>query len=86
MLVILLMLLRQGEQKVMNEEDITRVTLDPNNPSKGNTDWKEVDAITEEEIRAAALSDPDAQPVTPEELEAFKPVTDAKSYSEREQQ
>lgn len=41
--------------------------------------------MTEEEIRAAALSDPDAQPVTPEELEAFKPVTDAKSYSEREQ-
>ena len=41
--------------------------------------------MTEEEIHAAALSDPDAQPVTPEELEEFKPVTDAKSYSEREQ-
>ena len=41
--------------------------------------------MTEEEIHAAALSDPDAQPVTPEELKEFKPVTDAKSYSEREQ-
>ena len=69
----------------MREEDITRVTLDPNNPSKGNTDWKEVDAITEEEIRAAALSDPDAQPVTPKELEEFKKVTDAKPYPERGQ-
>ena len=60
----------------MREEDITRVTLDPNNPSKGNTDWEEVDGMTEEEIRAAALSDPDAQPVTPKELEEFKQVTD----------
>lgn len=69
----------------MSEKDITRVTLDPNNPSKGKTDWERVDAMTEGEIHAAGLSDPDAQPVTPEELEEFKPVTDAKSYSEREQ-
>ncbi len=68
----------------MIEGNITRVTLDPNNPSKGKTDWERVDAMTEEEIHAAALSDPDAQPVAPEELEEFKPVTDAKSYSERE--
>ena len=73
---------QQGEQNVMREENITRVTLDPNNPSKGNTDWKEVDAMTEEEIHAAALSDPDAQPVTPEELEEFKPVTDVKAIRE----
>ena len=69
----------------MSEENITRVTLDPNNPSKGKTDWEQVDAMTEEEIRAAALSDPDAQPVAPEELREFKPVTHAKPYSEREQ-
>ena len=67
----------------MSEENITRVTLDPNNPSKGKTDWEQVDGMTEEEIHAAALSDPDAQPVTPGELEEFKPVTDAKPYSER---
>ena len=66
----------------MREENITRVTLDPNNPSKGQTDWEQVDAMTEEEIHAAALSDPDAQPVTPEELEEFKPVTDAKAICE----
>ena len=41
--------------------------------------------MTEEEIHAKALSDSDTQPVTPEELREFKPVTDAKSYSEREQ-
>ena len=75
---------QQGVQNVMSEENITRVTLDPNNPSKGKTDWEEVGAMTEEDIHAAGLSDLDAQPVTPEELEEFKPVTDAKSYSERE--
>ena len=68
----------------MSEEHNTRVALDPNNPSKGKTDWEQVDAMTEEEIHAKALSDPDTQPVTPEELEKFKPVTDAKPYSERE--
>ena len=72
----------KGEQNVMREENITRVTLDPNNPSKGKTDWERVDAMTEEEIHAAALSDPDAQPVTPEELEEFKPVPDAKAVRE----
>ena len=68
----------------MGVSPITRVMLDPNNPSRGKTDWEEVDAMTEEEIHAAASSDPDAQPVAPEELEEFKPVTDAKPYSERE--
>ena len=70
----------------MKEKNITRVTLDPNNPSKGKTNWKQVDRMTEEEIHTAALSDLDAQPVTPEELEEFKPVTDAKPYSERERE
>ena len=66
----------------MSEEHNTRVALNPNNPSKGKTDWEQVDAMTEEDIRAAALSDPDAQPVTSEELEEFKPVTDAKAIRE----
>ena len=73
---------QQGKQDIMSEEIVTRVTLDPNNPSKGKTDWEQVDTMTEEEIHAAALSDPDAQPVTSEELEEFKPVTDAKAIRE----
>jgi putative transcriptional regulator len=31
-------------------------------------DWSRADAMTEEEIHAAALADPDAQPLTPERL------------------
>jgi putative transcriptional regulator len=32
-------------------------------PIQTDTDWDRVDAMTEEEIHAAALSDPDAQPI-----------------------
>jgi putative transcriptional regulator len=31
-------------------------------------DWKEANALTDAEIHAAALADPDAQPLTPERL------------------
>ncbi len=41
---------------------------------KSDTDWEKVRALTEEEIHDAALSDPDAQPLTEEELEQFTPV------------
>ncbi len=39
----------------MSEENITRVTLDPNNPSKEKIDWEQVDTMTEEEIRTRNL-------------------------------
>ena len=32
---------------------------------RGDTDWARLDAMTDEEVVAAALSDPDAQPLTP---------------------
>lgn len=35
-------------------------------------DWSRVDSLTEEEIYQAALSDPDAQPLTPERLKRMK--------------
>ncbi|MCC6455219.1 MAG: helix-turn-helix domain-containing protein [Caldilineaceae bacterium] len=37
-------------------------------PLKGKTDWARFDALTEEEITAAALSDPDTVLLTDEEL------------------
>jgi putative transcriptional regulator len=36
--------------------------------TKTKHDWRRADAMTEEEIHAAALADPDAQPLTPERL------------------
>jgi putative transcriptional regulator len=35
-------------------------------------DWSRADAMTDEEIHAAALADPDAQPLTPERLKHMK--------------
>ena len=36
-------------------------------PGKGETDWARIDAMTEEEIEANALSDPDSIPFTDED-------------------
>jgi putative transcriptional regulator len=43
-------------------------------PSTRKSDWERVRAITDEEVEAAALSDPDAQPLTEEELSRMKLV------------
>lgn len=45
---------------------------------KTSHDWRRADAMTEEEIHAAALADPDAQPVTPERLKHMKRTPQAK--------
>lgn len=43
-------------------------------PKSDRTDWERLKNMTEEEIEAAALSDPDAQPMTDEELaRMFRP-------------
>jgi putative transcriptional regulator len=43
-------------------------------PLPDRTDWARVEAMTEEEIEANALSDPDNPPLTPEELARMRPV------------
>ncbi len=47
-------------------------------PLSDETDWERVRAMTEEEVEAAALSDPDNPPLTDEELRRFKPVPNPK--------
>jgi len=57
----------------MKSDNMIWVEHNPGDPPiQTDTDWDRVDAMTEEEIHAAALSDPDAQPIpfgTNEELE-----------------
>jgi putative transcriptional regulator len=49
-----------------------RPGLDPK--PEDETDWDRVDKMTDEEVEATALSDPDPQPLTDEELaRAFRP-------------
>ncbi len=47
-------------------------------PLQDKTDWERVKVMTEEEIEAAALSDPDNPPLTDEELKRFKLVLNPK--------
>jgi putative transcriptional regulator len=42
-------------------------------------DWTRFDALTEAEVHAAALSDPDARPLTDEDFARMKPVPRAKT-------
>jgi putative transcriptional regulator len=45
---------------------------------RGKTDWARVDAMTDEEVLAAARSDPDAQPLTEAQLKRMRRVPYAK--------
>ena len=68
----------------MREDGITRFELDPDNPPEmSREDMLRLDAMTEEEIHAAALSDPDAQPLTEEQLIRMNPSIDPKNVRER---
>ncbi len=43
---------------------------------QGATDWERIAAMTDEDVTAAALSDPDTQPLTEEQLRKFhRPAT-----------
>ena len=54
---------------------IVRFTLDPNNrPKLTDAQRARLDAMTDEEITAAALSDPDNPPFTEEELQILDDV------------
>jgi putative transcriptional regulator len=46
---------------------------------KTKHDWSAVDALTEEQVHAAALVDPDAQPLTEERLAKMRRVPRTKS-------
>ena len=49
---------------MMKLNDMVWVDHEPGDPLiETNTDWAAVEALTDEEIHAAALSDPDAQPI-----------------------
>lgn len=47
-----------GRRVVLRESDVEAIP----------TDWARLDAMTDDDVEAAALADPDAQPMTAEEL------------------
>ncbi len=52
-------------------------------PIESRTDWARLEAMTEEEIEANALSDPDNPPLTNEELARMRRVPNPRSIRER---
>jgi putative transcriptional regulator len=68
----------------MSKIGTTRVTVIPGKPlPRGDTDWARLDAMTDEEVMAAALSDPDAQPLTTEQLASMRRVSRVKVLRQR---
>lgn len=68
----------------MSKTGTTRITEKPGEPPpRGRTDWARLDAMTDEEVIAAALSDPDAQPLTPEQLAKMRRVSRVKVLRRR---
>jgi len=68
----------------MSKTGTTRVTVKPGEPlPKGDTDWTRIDAMTDEEVVAAALSDPDAQPLAAEQLEKMRRVSRVRALRRR---
>jgi putative transcriptional regulator len=62
------------EEPVVVKEQLIRHRPGIDPKPQARTDWGRVDKMTDEEVEAAALTDPDAQPLTDEELaRAFRP-------------
>jgi putative transcriptional regulator len=77
---------RCGPHRIENDmkrTDIVTVAHKPGDPPlKTSTDWARVAAMTEEEVHAAALSDPDAQPL-PRDMRGFTRIPNVKKLREK---
>jgi putative transcriptional regulator len=68
----------------VKDATITKFKLDPEQPPTLTPEQRvRLDAMTDEEVEAAALADPDAQPLTEEQLARFERVPDVKAIRER---
>jgi putative transcriptional regulator len=68
----------------MSKTGTTRVTVKRGDPlPKGDTDWTRIDAMTDEEVVAAALADSDAQPLAAGRLASMRRVSRVKALRQR---
>ena len=68
----------------MSKTGTTRVTVKPGErPPRGDADWKRLDGMSDVDVTAAALSDPDAQPLTSEQLAGMHRVSRVKTLRRR---
>jgi putative transcriptional regulator len=67
----------------MKKTGIVTVTRKPGDPLRNTgTDWAKVAALTDKQIHAAALSDPDAQPL-PRDMRGFTRIPNVKKLREK---
>jgi putative transcriptional regulator len=68
----------------MKKTDTMRVTVKSGDePRRGGTDWARLNAMTDDEVLAAALSDPDAQPLGRDRLVKMRRVSRVKVLRQR---
>ena len=68
----------------MSKTGTTRVTLKPGKPlPRGRTDWARLDAMSNDRAMAAALSDPDAPPLTAKQLARMRRISRVKALRQR---
>jgi putative transcriptional regulator len=68
----------------MSKIGTTRVTVKPGDIlPRGDTDWARFDALSDEEVMAAARSDLDAQPLTSGQLARMRRVSRVKVLRQR---
>ena len=67
----------------MSDKNTMHVKITTDDLSAGQTDWDAVDALSDEEVEQAALSDPDAPPTTPESLANFQRAVDVKAIRKK---
>lgn len=64
----------------MSKTGITRATM---KTGDGKTDWKRLQAMSDADLRKAALADPDAQPLSKARLVKMRRVSRVKALRER---
>lgn len=68
----------------MSKTGTSQVTVKPGDTlPQGDTDWARLDAMTDEDVMAAALSDPDAQPLSSEQLAGMRRISRVKALRQR---
>ncbi|SPF33964.1 conserved hypothetical protein [Candidatus Sulfopaludibacter sp. SbA4] len=66
--------------KLLSDGSVVQVLPDgTTQPFPDTMDWDRLRAMTDEEVTAAAMSDPDARPMTPEQLRTARRVPRAKT-------
>jgi putative transcriptional regulator len=68
----------------MKRVGTTKVSRNPGDPPPAtDTDWAKVDALTDAEIRAGAVADPDARPLTAGDAARLTKLVNVKKLRER---